>query len=96
MEVKRRSLFNFLLIIGYFTSSLLEKNLSFQTHLKLTNFSIMFLQAADLKEKGRETDLLMLGDPKEEDSFMAGEQDSMMMTTITIIDVDQASLKSWV
>lgn len=56
----------------------------------------MFLQAADLKEKERETDLLMLGDPKEEDSFMAGEQDSMMMTTITIIDVDQASLKSWV
>lgn len=57
----------------------------------------MFLQAADLKEKEGETDLLMLGDPKEEDSFMAGEQDSMMTTTIIIIiiDVDQASLKSW-
>ncbi|KAH0499884.1 Lupus La protein-like protein [Microtus ochrogaster] len=52
--------------------------------------------AADLKEKEGETDLLMLGDPKEEASFMAGEQDSMMMTTITIIDVDQASLRSWV
>lgn len=52
----------------------------------------MFLQAADLKEKEEETDLLMLGDPKEEDSFMAGEQDSMMMTIITITDVVQVSL----
>lgn len=60
----------------------------------MTKFSTVFLQAADLKEKERGTDLLMLGDPKEEDSFMAGEQDSMMMTIITIIDVVQVSLES--
>lgn len=47
---------------------------------------VMFLQQlADLKEEGKVIDLLMLGHPKEEDSFKEGGQDLMMM----IIVVDQ-------
>jgi hypothetical protein len=45
----------------------------------------MFLQQpADLKEKGRVIGLVMLGHPKEEDSFMEGGQDLMMMIVVVV------------